>query len=211
MRPRSLSLGRTTNHVGIALGRDVNVFTLKLALFDALTEPAPHPLLRRLAVIESHWVELGCVEEVDSELNRLIQLGYSLLLLPVEATPRHSADAGLRHVHVRSAELDLLQRLVASDRGGHLDGTRHGCGWGRVDTSEAGGGRCLPRNLLESRVLPPPLSESEFSCCPSLILVLRDRASSATEQRSPCPAMGDWGVRGLYMTRPVYVARDASH
>ena len=42
---------------------------------------------------------------------------------------------------------------------------------------------------------------SEFSCCPSLILVQRDRASPATE-----PLPRDGGVRGWCMARPVYVA-----
>ena len=49
---------------------------------------------------------------------------------------------------------------------------------------------------------------SEFCCCVSIILVLRDRSpSTATE-----PLSRDGGVRGWRMTRPVYVyvARNAS-
>lgn len=113
----------TANTRWVALGGDVQLIAADLAFRDPLLEPVADPLLRRLAIVESNWVELCSVDElgtraatvitsardkalrrfckaaacVDTELHHLVKLFPCHLLLVVERTPRHGAATYFRN------------------------------------------------------------------------------------------------------------------
>jgi len=100
-----LALRIAANASRIAFRSNVQIFALELALAYALAQPAAHPHLGRLAVVEGNWIQLRRVQKIHPELNGAVQLGHSLFLVGIEAAPCHRAEACLGDHHVRSTEL----------------------------------------------------------------------------------------------------------
>jgi len=104
----SVRLAVPADSHAVALGSDVDLRTVDLALCDTLFQPVADPCLRRHAVVERHWIQLGGVDEVDAQRHGGVELLVCHLLLRVERTPHHRPQARLRDHHVRVTELDVI-------------------------------------------------------------------------------------------------------